>query len=48
MSSPLGKRIEAGTESFVSLEKEMLAKGDAQANISGRQELFENVINTYL
>ena len=47
-SSPLGKRIESGTESFASLEKEMLAKGEAQANISGRQELFENVINTYL
>ena len=47
-SGPLGKRIEAGTESFASLEKEMLAKGEAQTNISGRQELFENVINTYL
>ncbi|MFM7249484.1 MAG: xylose isomerase [Planctomycetaceae bacterium] len=47
-SGPIGKRIEAGTESFASLEKEMLAKGDAQANISGRQELFENVVNTYL
>jgi xylose isomerase len=47
-SSPLGKRIEAGTESFASLEKEMLAKGDAQPCTSGRQELFENVINTYM
>jgi xylose isomerase len=47
-AGPLGKRIEAGTESFASLEKEMLAKGDAAANISGRQELFENVINSYL
>jgi len=47
-SSPLGKRIEAGSESFASLEKEMLAKGEAAACTSGRQELFENVINTYL
>jgi xylose isomerase len=47
-SSPLGKRIEAGGETLASLEKEMLAKGEARANISGRQELFENVINTYL
>jgi len=47
-SGPLGKRIEAGTESFASLEKEMLAKGDAQPCTSGRQELFENVVNTYL
>ena len=47
-SSPLGKRIEAGTESFASLEKEMLAKGDATPCTSGRQELFENLVNTYL
>jgi len=47
-SSPLSKRIEAGSESFASLEKEMLAKGEAAACTSGRQELFENVINTYL
>ena len=47
-SSPLGKRIEAGGESFASLEKEMLAKGEAAACTSGQQELFENVINTYL
>ena len=47
-SGPLGKRIEAGGENFRSLEKEMLAKGEAEACRSGRQELFENVINTYL
>jgi xylose isomerase len=45
---PLGKRIEAGTESFKSLEAEMLKKGEAEPCKSGRQELFENVINTYL
>jgi xylose isomerase len=47
-SSPLGKRIEAGSESFKTLETEMLAKGEATPCTSGRQELFENVINTYL
>ena len=47
-SSPLGKRIESGRESFKTLEKEMLAKGESEACTSGRQELFENVINTYL
>ena len=47
-SGPLGRRIEAGSESFESLEKEMLAKGDAAPCTSGRQELFENLINTYL
>jgi xylose isomerase len=46
--SPLGSRIEAGQESFASLEQAMLAKGEAAACTSGRQELFENVINTYL
>jgi xylose isomerase len=47
-SSPLGKRIESGSETFRTLEKEMLAKGEAEPCRSGRQELFENLINTYL
>ncbi len=47
-SNDLGKRIESGKESFRSLEKEMLAKGDVNSCSSGRQELFENVVNTYL
>ena len=47
-SSPLGKRIESGSESLASLEKEMLAKGESAPCTSGRQELFENVVNTYL
>jgi xylose isomerase len=46
--SPLGSRIEAGQESFASLEQALLAKGEAAACTSGRQELFENVINTYI
>jgi xylose isomerase len=47
-SGALGRRIESGSESFESLEKEMLAKGDAAPCSSGRQELFENLVNTYL
>jgi xylose isomerase len=47
-STGIGQRIEAGKESFASLEKYMLDKGDATPNKSGRQELIENIINTYL
>jgi xylose isomerase len=47
-SSPLGRRIDSGTENFHTLEKEMLAKGDSEPCTSGRQELFENLINTYI
>ena len=44
----LGAEIEAGKHSFKSLEKIMLEKGDATPNRSGRQEMIENLINTYL
>ena len=46
--SGLGAEIEAGKHSLASLEKIMLAKGEAAANTSGRQEMIENLINTYL
>jgi xylose isomerase len=46
--SGLGTEIEAGKHDFASLEKVMLAKGDAARNRSGRQELIENIINSYL
>ena len=46
--SGLGSEIEAGKHTFASLEKIMLQKGDATPNRSGRQELIENLINTYL
>lgn len=46
--SGLGAEIEAGKHDFSSLEKQMLAKGEAAANRSGRQELFENVVNRYI
>ncbi|MGL4943336.1 MAG: xylose isomerase [Thermoguttaceae bacterium] len=44
----IGKQIEAGKESFVSLEKYMLKNGDAAPCSSGRQELFENIVNRYI
>jgi xylose isomerase len=46
--SGLGAQIEAGKQSFGSLEKIMLERGDAATNRSGRQEMIENLINTYL
>lgn len=44
----LGKSIEAGKESFETLEAYMLKKGEAQANASGRQEFLENLINEFI
>jgi xylose isomerase len=46
--SGLGKEIEDGKHSFKSLEKVMLEKGDVTPNRSGRQEMIENLINTYV
>ena len=43
----IGAEIEAGKHDFKSLEKYMLEKGDVTPNTSGRQELFENVVNRY-
>ena len=47
-NSGVGAEIEAGKHNFASLEKYMLEKGDAAPNASGRQELFENVVNRYV
>ncbi|MGL4512328.1 MAG: xylose isomerase [Lacipirellulaceae bacterium] len=46
--SGLGAEIEAGKHDFASLEKIMLAKGEAAPNGSGRQELFENLLNEFV
>jgi xylose isomerase len=46
--SGVGAEIEAGKHDFASLEKYMLRKREAAANKSGRQELFENVVNQYI
>jgi len=44
----IGAEIEAGKHNFASLEKYMLGKGEITPNRSGRQEMLENLINTYL
>jgi xylose isomerase len=44
----LGMKIEAGKASFSELEALMLQKGEAAANVSGRQELLENIVNRYM
>ncbi|MGQ9575829.1 MAG: xylose isomerase [Thermoguttaceae bacterium] len=46
--SGIGAEIESGKHDFVSLEKYMLRKGEITPNASGRQELFENVVNRYI
>ena len=47
-NSGIGAEIESGKADFHSLEKYMLEKGEADANQSGRQEMLENLVNTYL
>ena len=44
----VGREIEADKHDFRSLEKYMLEKGDISTNASGRQELLENIINSYI
>jgi xylose isomerase len=44
----IGAEIEAGKHSFSSLERYMLEKGDVTPNVSGRQEMLENLINLYV
>ncbi len=46
--SGVGAEIESKKHDFKSLEKYMLKKGEATPNTSGRQELFENIVNRYL
>jgi xylose isomerase len=46
--SGIGQQVEAGQAKFEELEKYILAKGDAAPNVSGRQEMLENIINRYL
>ena len=46
--SGIGADIENGKTDFVRLEKYMLAKGEADPNPSGRQEMLENLFNRYL
>jgi xylose isomerase len=44
----IGAEIEAGKQGFKSLEKYMLEKGEITPNQSGRQEMLENLVNSYL
>jgi xylose isomerase len=46
--SGVGAEIEAGQHNFRTLEAYMLGKGEITPNRSGRQELIENLINSYL
>ena len=44
----LGKRVESGQASFTDLEAYILPKGEAARNVSGRQEMLENLINEFV
>lgn len=44
----VGAEVEAGRHDFASLEAYVLKKGDAEKNVSGRQELIENIVNRYI
>jgi xylose isomerase len=44
----IGAKIESGQAKFDDLEKYMLEKGDATPNVSGRQEMLENIINRFV
>lgn len=46
--SGLGAEIENGQHSLVSLEAVMLEQGNSKPNTSGRQELFENLVNQFI
>jgi len=44
----VGAEIESGKASFETLEAYMLKKGEADKNVSGRQEMLENIVNRYI
>jgi xylose isomerase len=46
--SGIGSKIESGKADFKELETYMLKKGDVAANVSGRQEFLENLINEFI
>lgn len=46
--SGIGEKIESGEAGFAELEAYMLEKGEPDKNVSGRQEMLENIINEYL
>jgi xylose isomerase len=44
----IGQKIETGSVGFEDLEAYMLEKGNPAPNVSGRQEMLENIINRYI
>ncbi|MBC8871934.1 MAG: xylose isomerase [Planctomycetes bacterium] len=44
----IGAEIESGSADFEALEAYMLQKGDIEPNVSGRQEMLENLFNRYM
>src|SRR4051812_27636260 len=44
----VGRQIESGQAGFAELERYMLDKGNPAPNVSGRQEMLENLINRYV
>ena len=46
--SGIGARIEQGKAGFRELESYILKKGEPDANVSGRQEMLENLINQFV
>ena len=44
----VGQQIESGKAGFEELEKYMLGKGNSERNVSGRQEMLENIVNRYI
>jgi xylose isomerase len=44
----IGQQVEQGKAGFEELEKYMLDKGNADKNVSGRQEMLENLLNRYM
>jgi xylose isomerase len=47
-NSDLGRKVESGKASFADLESYILPKGDVTTNVSGRQEMLENLINEFV
>ena len=47
-NSGIGAEIEQGKHTLESLNDYILAKGEAEPNESGRQEMLENIVNMYL
>ena len=46
--SGIGAKIENGKTTLKELETYILKKGEASANVSGRQEFLENLINEFI